>query len=234
MNSETYTDFAWECLRRNKLYIKDWYSFKNQETSQEYLNDIDLIAKKKWGLLKFVDPNHATPKGVFWSPELSRRSTRIILSNNGYLTWGNIENTPNLEKKKLFLLDGSLCVKVFNKSNYFQFFIDDASALNDRSNIFLYVPLCLNNNISNKNIDIIKNIINNKIEGDDKEEQYLTLLKTVDDLNKGFSHRAIASEIFGEQLVEREWSSDSWLRSNIRYRIKKATNLINTGYLNYI
>ncbi|EIS85591.1 hypothetical protein YPPY66_0759, partial [Yersinia pestis PY-66] len=51
---------------------------------------------------------------------------------------------------------------------------------------------------------------------------------------QGFSHRDIASEIFGKELVKNEWSADSWVRAKIRYRIKKANALINYGYLNFL
>ncbi|EIT61979.1 hypothetical protein YPPY103_0708 [Yersinia pestis PY-103] len=59
-------------------------------------------------------------------------------------------------------------------------------------------------------------------------------MKTIDDRKQGFSHRDIASEIFGKELVKNEWSADSWVRAKIRYRIKKANALINYGYLNFL
>ncbi|NDJ56679.1 DUF2285 domain-containing protein [Enterobacteriaceae bacterium 4M9] len=234
MKKEIYTDFAWECLRRNKNYINAWKINESKITENERQQHIDLDAEIRWGLLKYVNPEHSRPEKVFWSPKLSKKSLPIILGKNGDFAWKNIVKNSEVRHEKIFLLDGSLCIKIFNHNDYFQFFISDASELTDESKIFLYMPLSLNNSTRNRNIDIINSIFNDKVETANREGQQQDLLDTIDGINEGFSHRAIASRIFGEQLVESEWSSDSWLRANIRYRIKKAINLIDTGYLNYL
>lgn len=234
MKKEIYTDFAWECLRRNKNYINSWNVNRVNIIENENQQGLDLSAERLWGLLKYVDPAQSRPDNVFWSPKLSKKSLPVILGKNGDFAWADIERNPELRYKKLYLLDGSLCIKIFSHNDYFQFFISDAKELNDESKIFLYIPLSLNNSARNRCIDVINSILNNKAETDSREGQQQDLLDTIDGINEGFSHRAIASRIFGEQLVESEWSSDSWLRANIRYRIKKAINLIDTGYLNYL
>lgn len=236
MEKEIYIDFAWECLRRNKHYIEAWEINKKSILTSSNQNILDLIAEKRWGLLKFVNPSNSSPEGVFWSSKFSKKSLPIIFGKKGDFTWGSLKRAPGLKFKKLQLLDGSSCIKIFNQNDYFQFFVDGETALTEESEISLYMPISLNNNILSKNIDVIKNILNNNMgcESYIKEGQQNDLLETIDGLNKGFSHRTIASLIFGEKVVEREWSSDSWLRANIRYRIKKALNLINDGYLNYL
>lgn len=243
MNKQIYTDFAWECLRRNPGYIRDWEiaQEKKRYCGNEIPDDavsiqstLDLNAEKKWGLMKYVEPNNSNPIDVFWSPRLSKRSVRMVVSTTGDFTWDSIANKPGVYHKKLRLMDHSLCVKIFNNNSYFQFFTDSNSSLNENTSLFLYIPFSLQIDAINKNIDIIKGIINNRGETDEKEKHYLDLLKAIDDRKQGLTHRDIASEIFGEELVKNEWSSDSWLRANIRYRLKKANDLINSGYLNYI
>ncbi len=244
MNKQIYTDFAWECLRRNPRYISDWEIAQEEERRCENgiipndavrtQNALDLNAEKKWGLMKYVEPNNSNPIDVFWSPRLSKRSVRLAVSTTGDFTWDNIANKPGVHHQKLRLMDHTLCVKIFNNSSYFQFFTDSNASLNENTSLFLYIPFSLQTDAINKNIDIIKGIINNRGETDEKEKHYLDLLKAIDDRKQGFTHRDIASEIFGEELVKNEWSSDSWLRANIRYRLKKANDLINTGYLDYI
>ncbi|MFW0766437.1 transcriptional regulator domain-containing protein [Trabulsiella odontotermitis] len=233
MDSEEYTDFAWEYLRRNKHYIADWELSKNSKSRPGIQSSLDRDAEKKWGLLKYADPSEKNPKNVFWSPELSSKSARVILSKYGDCIWGSLYKDAGMKVEKLTLLDKTTCIKIFNQNDYFQFFIEDIDALNCKSRIFLCFPINLDNKIKSKNVDFIKSIINNEL-SDINKEPPPNLLETIDDLNKGFSHRTIASKIFGKELVETEWSSDSWLRANIRYRIKKAITLVNTGYLNYI
>lgn len=243
MNKPIYTDFAWECLRRNPLYVSDWESAsKNaapygQELSDEKIklqSELDLIAEKKWGLMKYVEPDNADPTDVFWSPRLSKRSIRLALSTSGDFTWGHIADKPGVHHQKLRLIDHTLCIKIFNNNSYFQFFTDSNAPLGENTCLFLYIPLNLQADVINKNIDIIKGILSNRGEIDEKEKHHMQLLKTIDNRKQGLTHRDIASEIFGEEVVKNEWSSDSWLRANIRYRLKKANSLINNGYLDYI
>jgi hypothetical protein len=234
MNSEVYTDFAWEYLRRNKYYIADWELSKNNELSSGIQTSLDCNAEKRWGLLKYADPSEENPKDIFWSPGLSSKSARIILSKHGDCIWGSLYKNSGMKQEKLSLQDRTTCIKIFNQNDYFQFFIEDIEKLNSNSKVFLCFPFDLDNKTKNKNVDFIKSIINNELSVCNKTPPPPNLLETIDDLNKGFSHRTIASKIFGKELVETEWSSDSWLRANIRYRIKKALTLVNTGYLNYI
>ncbi|KFK95544.1 MULTISPECIES: DNA -binding domain-containing protein [unclassified Serratia (in: enterobacteria)] len=243
MKKRVYTDFAWECLRRNPQYISDWEAAMLKEGRRvsdisdsvvKTQNVLDLEAEKKWGLMKYVDPNNPDPIDVFWSPRLSKRSIRLALSTYGDFTWGSITCKPEVHQRTLQLMDDTLCIKIFNNNNYFQFFADGGITLNENSNLFLYIPLSLKTNTISRNIDIIKSIINNRCETDEKEKHCLDLLKAIDDRNQGLTHKDIASEIFGEERVRNEWSSDSWLRANIRYRLKKANDLITSGYLNYL
>uniref|UniRef100_UPI001CA3787E transcriptional regulator domain-containing protein n=1 Tax=Serratia marcescens TaxID=615 RepID=UPI001CA3787E len=53
-----YTDFAWECLRRNKYYISDWEAFSRITGDSK---EVDLrkeleVLEKKWGLLRYENP----------------------------------------------------------------------------------------------------------------------------------------------------------------------------------
>lgn len=243
MNKSIYTDFAWECLRRNPLYIRDWEKVSNSAApKREKLYDeqanlqsaLDLVAEKKWGLMKYVEPGNSDPTDVFWSPRLSKRSIRLAVSTSGDFTWGHIADKPGVHCHKLRLLDRTYCIKIFNNNGYFQFFTDTSTPLSENSSLYLYIPLNLQAEVINKNIDIIKGIISNRSDDDEKEKHHMQLLRTIDGRKQGLTHKDIASDLFGEEIVKNEWSSDSWLRANIRYRLKKANKLINDGYLDYI
>lgn len=247
MGKTIYNDFAWECLRRNPQYIRDWEFSRigNHTDIKDIKNDTELIqsgvdvnAEHKWGLIKYIDPNDSDPTNVFWSLKLSNRSVRVTLSNTGNIkggyTWGDISNLPGIRHKILRMHDNTLCVKIFDQNGYFQLFIENTTALMADSNLYIYIPLNLASDVFSKNIQILQRIVNHKIDVGVKGEQYLGLLKTIDDRKQGFSHRDIASKIFGKELVNSEWSADSWVRAKIRYRIKKANELINRGYLNFL
>ncbi len=208
------------------------------DKSELIQSELDLNAEEKWGLIKYISPYDSDPTNVFWSQELSKRSVRVTLSNtgkiNGGYTWGDLSNRTGVKHQILQMHDKSLCVKIFNQNAYFQLFIESTTTLMADSNLYIYIPLHLESYSFSKNIEILQSIVNHKIEVEAKEEQYLGLLKTIDDRKQGFSHRDIASKIFGKELVNNEWSADSWVRAKIRYRIKKANELINHGYLNFL
>ena len=46
----------------------------------------------------------------------------------------------------------------------------------------------------------------------------------------GMSLREIAIELHGEEKVEAEWALDSALRAQVRWRVRTALELMNTGY----
>lgn len=113
-----------------------------------------------------------------------------------------MSNLPGVKHQRLLMHDNTLCVKIFSQNGYFQLFIESADALKDDSNLYIYIPLNLESDVFAKNIELLQSIVNHKIEVECKEEQYLGLLKTIDDRKQGFSHRDIASEIFGKELVK--------------------------------
>ncbi|NKB55105.1 MAG: DUF2285 domain-containing protein [Alphaproteobacteria bacterium] len=46
----------------------------------------------------------------------------------------------------------------------------------------------------------------------------------------GKSQRQIAIDLFGAEVVEAEWHADSWIRSRVRWNIRKALQLMEGGY----
>ena len=56
------------------------------------------------------------------------------------------------------------------------------------------------------------------------------LMKVLDGLEENKSPRRIAEDIWGEARVRAEWSSDSWMRSQVRRWILKARALAAGGW----
>lgn len=229
-------DIAWEFLRRIPEYTEDWELHCN--TSGIHHHDgpqrqtaADMNAETKWGLLRYVDPECAADD-VFWAEGLSRRSFRVLLSHEGNLSIENILKKENIDYRTIILNNGIYCIKVFNNHGYFQFFVNPGSDTEDIFNRYIYISLELNS--KKKNVDIINEVLDNKYKCSSLSEDNKLLLRIMDSLNKGYSQREIASHLFGQETVDNEWTQDSWLRSNIRYRIKKLNDIIQQGYLDYI
>lgn len=51
---------------------------------------------------------------------------------------------------------------------------------------------------------------------------------------QGLSHKEIADCIYGKKITYNEWETDGWLRTRIRYKLKKARMLISEGFENFI
>ncbi|MDE0521021.1 MAG: DUF2285 domain-containing protein [Boseongicola sp.] len=56
------------------------------------------------------------------------------------------------------------------------------------------------------------------------------LLTVMDGLAAGRSARGIATDVWGEEAVAREWSADGWMRSQVRRWIAKARALADDGW----
>lgn len=237
MNVMGCTDIAWEFLRRNPDYIADWRKYCD-EMEPNYNNDphrqsiADQNAEIRWGLIKYVDPNCMAADYVFWSEKLSKRSFRVLLSHEGDLSIGKILKRKKTNHRGITLNNGTYCIKIFNDYNYFQLFIGSEEDPDSILNRYIYISLDLNR--KNQNTDIIRDVLSDSVVRSNLSEDIQQLLKMMDSLNQGCTQREIASSLFGQETVDNEWSSDSWLRSNIRYRIKKVNDLIQQGYLNYI
>ncbi len=222
-----YTDFAWECLKRNRVYINEW------NLIQQRKHDVNSEADAgKWGLLRYVDPGAVNAKDVFWHPEISSRTIDILLSQHGDHSWESITAVPGVMQREIMLKDGTQCMKIYDKHSYFQLLVANPEMLADAVPACFYLSLNLPTDV--RQVVSLCDFLTGKPSTLRLCKKDIELLKIIDGMNKGLSHREIAEEIFGAVSVERNWASDSWLRARTRYRIKKAENLINRGYLKYV
>ncbi|MBC8954657.1 DUF2285 domain-containing protein [Xenorhabdus sp. PB62.4] len=234
-------DLAWEFLRRNDKYIEDWDRVKKTHPkigNQEYYliqHPIDKVAEKKWGLLKYADPKNTIPAYIFWSPKYSEKWINAFIvqasSNNNSAINLFIDNSISYVVMKS--LDNKHCIKISRGNKYFQFFVENYSHEKNIS-LMLFFPLCTKlKNVKSK-ISEIEEILNSKSSEKNIDYSKLDLLDILDYQKKGASQRELASLIFKDIPVENVWNPDSSIRSNIRYRIKKAQNMVEKGYLKLI
>ena len=64
--------------------------------------------------------------------------------------------------------------------------------------------------------------------GEDRE--LVGMVKVLDGLRAGKTHRGMAQDIWGEARVAEVWGSDSWMRSQVRRWIPKATAMVEGGW----
>ena len=65
---------------------------------------------------------------------------------------------------------------------------------------------------------------------DERGAEDRALAKVVEGLRAGKTPRQMAMDIFGEAEVLAEWSSDSWMRSQLRRWIPRARDLADGGW----
>ncbi|CDH01349.1 DUF2285 domain-containing protein [Xenorhabdus bovienii] len=234
-------DLAWEFLRRNEKYIEDWTRVKktypniaNSEYSLIQL-PIDKVAEKKWGLLKYADPNNTFTTYIFWSQKYCNKCIDAfsIKASSNYKSAINVFIDNSISHVVMKLLDNNYCIKISRGDKYFQFFVENYS-YEENISLMLFFPLCTKlKNIKSK-ISEIEEILNTKPKKKKIDYSKLDLLDILDYKKKGASQRELASLIFKDISVENVWNPDSSIRSNIRYRIKKAQNMVEKGYLKLI
>lgn len=56
------------------------------------------------------------------------------------------------------------------------------------------------------------------------------LAKVLDGIREGKTQRAMARDIWGDARVALEWSSDGWMRSQVRRWIPKAKAMVEGGW----
>lgn len=59
---------------------------------------------------------------------------------------------------------------------------------------------------------------------------HLRALQALDGEVAGASHREIAEVIFGAEDVFQRWATNSELRAQVRYLLRRGHHLVNTGY----
>ena len=61
---------------------------------------------------------------------------------------------------------------------------------------------------------------------------HMRMIQALDGRMAGASHRDIAAAVFGGHLVRRSWSADGELRAQIRYLVRRSSELASGGYWN--
>lgn len=224
-----YSDFSWECIRRNSKYIQDWLKFSNKlYENSDNTYEIENLSKQ-WGLLSYVDPSVSSPKNVYWSEAVSSRSIRIKIYDEGSISAKKIiSDVDNFQRTYFFCENGDVCVKIYNEIGYFQVFMKKEDFLKIDIHKYIYVSWC------KKNTSSLLKFLSGRMLPSSSDVKKFELLKIFDLHSSGNTHKEIAKFIYGERITNSEWESDSWLRGRIRYKLKKSQELIDGGFYKFL
>lgn len=224
-----FTDFAWECLRRNKYYVNDWLTFLSSSENKTVRRHALKELERKWGLLRYCDPLAGNAKGVFWGEEVSSRSIRVKLHEVGFISSEKITQCNNgISLETLHLKKNDICLKRYNSTGYCQVFMDKNDFKAISPDKYIYFSL-RGNEIVN-----ISNFLSDTFTSSNPCDFRMNALHVYDKATQGFSQREIALLHYGENMVNREWGNDSWLRARVRYKLKLAKSLIFEDFIKYI
>lgn len=224
-----YSDFSWECLRRNAKYINEWFKFIEGNGSKILEQSESESLSRRWGLLNYANPFDSSPENVFWSEMLSTRSIRIKINNTGNIPVSKITcSESSFSKNYIPYKNGGICLKVYNDTGYIQIFMDENDFFNLTGNKFIYFSWSERSTLSLLKFlsdEMLESSINFK-----KKE----LLRMHDLYSSGHTQKDIARLLYGEALTNLEWAGDSWLRARVRYKLKKVKKIINHDFYKYL
>lgn len=224
-----YSDFSWECVRRNTSYIKEWLRFSSKlyENSKKTY-DIESL-RNRWGLLKYVNPLIDSPEGVYWTEAVSSRSIRIKIHDEGNISAIKIiGNEDGFHRSYIYYNHNQVCIKIYDNTGYFQVFMDENDFLKINKNKYIYISW------DRKNTSSLMGFLSGRMLSSSPDVKGNELLQIFDLYRSGYTHRQIATFIYGERITNAEWESDSWLRARIRYKLKKSVRLINKEFYKYL
>ncbi|MCO7226658.1 DNA -binding domain-containing protein [Pleionea sp. CnH1-48] len=235
--AESKATTAWEFLRRNEGYQKDWedngcakrsivseFPFPVIQQTEE-----DLKAEQ-WGILAYKDPADTCVDHLFWDGE---RSGRCLHSYEGNSADNCEFDLTKVDGKisGILLINGKLCINIDNGFEFVQLLIHRPQSFDIQKPIGLSFPMSAN---ATKSISLV-NLANRVLLGkstarstySSKYIEYLNYLKLY---QEGKSHREIAHAFYDREQVDYEWTPDSRLRAKVRYCISKAKRLSNKNY----
>ncbi len=225
---------GWAFLRRNTVYRDAWRDalkrpeFESAPFEVRVQSSLDRQALE-WGLLAWEDPDGTEgPASPFWAsaPMLEGEWGRSAPGLPGLLA----ESGARLGG--LRLTDGTLILKIENGEGAAQVRVRAEPGPERGQGLVLRVGF---GRESGQAIARLKNLASlagasvaapqGGRAGVDRE-----LLRVLDGRLAGKSWRETAMDLYGAKEVAAHWNTDSWMRSRVRRRGKKARVLMEGGY----
>jgi len=239
------SDWAWEFLRRHQDYRTDWRVATPRSPPRVLLRDGTLLIRlrrrypraERWGLYAFADPSHPTgTTPVFWLPTVSRRIVRARCDMGTDLPHAVTLAQFRAERFAMIGSDGAPVVAfrggcsaglvapgwhvltrpaaVTFELDGFNGFSAQIEGLRLLQRLTLPVPLA----------PVARPAVK-------ANERLFHALTALDGSLAGRSYREIATTIFGQHRVARDWNAASrFLKDRTRRLVARGHALMNGGY----
>ena len=223
---------AWEYLRRNPRYARDWMRFR-RGTSQR-------IAAR-WGLAVLIDPRldarETSPVWAIWAPAPVRLVRDEYPSAEGRGAPGDHFSIWHLAGRKSLFGDGAdLQLMIRSGPQSAQLHVADGLCAGDR---FAYqIPAGAAQGAALRTVAAFHALHSAPSGGRQRPVDrpgrtdlfHARALQVLDGLAAGASQRELAEAIFGPAAVARGWRPDGALRAQVRYLIRRARALMAGEY----
>jgi hypothetical protein len=217
--------WAWEFLRRNADYKRDFATFAGADQKSS------AAAALRWGLLKFSDPEiDARTAIVFWSPAHNHSVLPLVTAGKGNSGLGNVkckismlQTADDPQRHVLFSCGGRFLQLAISGSGEFgnvRYLVDAFPEHNSTRKLTALRRLG----------DLIhyKRLRAELYSRQRRGPRLLHLIEILDSYVKDPSHRSIARCLFGEERVDKEWEN---LRDHVRRAIAAGRKMTQSGYL---
>lgn len=237
--------WAWEFTRRNPKYINAWATHLKHCQKQSFLAENEsfkkneMVKASEFGLLYFIDPDlNSKSVDVFWSPEIMPYvlNCSLIDRESEECNSSSILADLFLELSYVETFDGNSHLIVKDKCCSIQLLFDEKLDLNTVFDFEIHIPSycdfpeqlqsasCLCQFLTEQKCKKLHSLSASKI------NQYIEILFAYDLIKVGYSHRAAAEIMFGEEALIDGWDSVSeYIRTRMRRLISRGKNLVNAG-----
>lgn len=213
---------AWEYLRRNRAYQRDWQLHATPSSAQH------------WGLRYFedsrLDARSAEPIWLDGTDTPIRLTTDLGQASNGFTLW----SMPG--HKRLFH-DGRY-LRLMHTVGHQQVRLTLDSSVRDGQGVAYLISANARAHACWRAIEHYRQMLSASQSNHHPAMQrpdrtallHMRSLQAIDGAMAGASHRAIALVLYGSDAVDARWDSDSELRSQVRYLLRRAQLFCNGKY----
>ncbi len=223
---------AWEFLRRNPRYVRDWMRYHRRVSSR---------VTARWGVATLVDPRldarEASPVWVVGVPPPVTLVRDEMRPAQMHATAEEVFSVWRLAGRKALLDDSSglrLVVRLFPQDVEVR--LGERLTAGDR---FAYqISATGDHRAAWAVLTTLRGLIPVSPSGQDSARErpgradifHVRALQVLDGLAAGASQRELAVALFGGAAVARRWQPDGALRAQVRYLIRRARALMAGDY----
>ncbi|MCF3628646.1 DUF2285 domain-containing protein [Thalassospiraceae bacterium LMO-SO8] len=208
------------------------------EKLRDRASSIKNAIEQKWGLMEYQDYClRGDEVNAFWSPQANKASVELKASTPTSRDRRKQYPIPYFRAHVKTLFKAGVAHVVTRKRGYPHYFFGERIPLSiTRAEI--------RSNSQSKQAEAVRRRLIRYLGDDDDNEpaddpsgvianrkRHVECLRVYDGIREGASRRQIAESILGEEAIEELWNDpDCRLKNWFKYRLKRATELIDGGY----